>query len=71
MTSFGSYQSAAPTRIKWLPDILMMKVTKMTSQASIQHRKKYIKMYKSKKKTKALNLIKKNIKKNTCGNFVL
>jgi hypothetical protein len=36
--SFGSYQSAALTRITYLLDILMIKVTKVTSQASIQHR---------------------------------
>jgi hypothetical protein len=34
--SFGSYQSAVPTMIAY---ILYMKVTKVTSQASIQHRK--------------------------------
>jgi hypothetical protein len=34
--SFGSYQSAAPTRIAYILYFRMIKVTKVTSQASIQ-----------------------------------
>ena len=55
LTSIISYQSAVPTRISQLLDILTMKVTKVTSQISIQHKKIYIlKTYKLKKQKRLI-----------------